>query len=194
LIIGIQQNTTKYIKIIYKMNNINRIDNLKPSEMSQVKPKPGKEYELVKIEGKTFLVIKGSQKGGRLVLIDGLPYVRWDNGDFINETYVGTPNPPSLKKMKTYPRPVPMMIGGQMVFVRKEYKDCSGIELHKGRPYTREVVEGYMASYTDGYCGGEFLVYIGPGEDPQFRNLNKNLFVGTILVLGLLYLWFNLLF
>ncbi len=176
------------------MDNIDRIDNLKPSEMSQVKPKPRKEYELVKIEGETFLVIKGSQKDGRLVLIDGLPHIRWENGDFINETYVGTLNPPRPKKMKTYPRPVLMMIEGQMVFVREEHKDCTRIELDKGRPYIREVVEGYMASYTDGYCGGEFLVYIGPGEDPQFRNLNKNLFVGTILVLGLLYLWFNLLF
>jgi len=175
------------------MDNINRIDNLKPSKMSQLTPKPRKEYERVVIEGEPFLVIKGSQKGGKLVLIDGLAHVRWENGDFINETYVGTLNPPRPKKTKTYPRPVPMMIGGQMVFVREEHKD-SPKELYKGLPYTREVVEGYMASYTDAYCGGEFLVYIGPGEDPQFRNLGKNLFVGTTLTLGLLYLCFNLLF
>jgi hypothetical protein len=162
--------------------------------MSQITRNRGREYELVEIEGKKVLIIKGSQEGGNLVLIDGRPHIRWSEGEYSGERYVGTPNHPREKNTRIYPKPFPRMIGRQMVFVREEDKDSSNVEVHKGLPYKREVLEGYMASYTDAYCGGEFLVYIGPGEDPQFRNLSKNLFVGTTLTLGLLYLCFNLLF
>jgi hypothetical protein len=174
--------------------NTNSDNNMKPSATKQINRKPPKEYVEHLIDGKVVLILKGSDKwlGGRIVLCGGDPFFKWSDGEYSGERYVGPPKPPK-KVVKTYPRPVPRIIGGQMVLVTEEHKD-SKIEVHKGSPYIRERVDGYMASAADAYCGGEYLVYIGPGEDPQFKNLNKNLFVGTILVLGLLYLWFNLLF